>query len=250
MIRCKDDQILCDEELPLRFVEVKSLCKVYEGPEGGVEALHDVTFSVPRGEFVAVRGPSGCGKSTLLHILGAMECPTSGSVRLSGQELHGLGLNDLAILRRRRIGFVFQEFNLFPTLTVTENVMLPLTLDGVADGTAKKRAWALLDQVGMTERALHYPAQVSGGEMQRVAVARAVAADPEILLADEPTGNLDSENGRRVLDLLSRLNQEMKLTILLATHSDEAAQRAVRSICLRDGHLCSAEDYERLRTTL
>ena len=239
-----------DEEVPLSFVEVKSLCKVYEGPEGGVEALHDVTFSVPRGEFVAVRGPSGCGKSTLLHILGAMERPTSGSVRLGDRELHGLGLNDLAILRRRRIGFVFQEFNLFPTLTVIENVMLPLTLDGVAEGEARERARSLLDQVGMTERALHYPAQISGGEMQRVAVARAVAADPEVLLADEPTGNLDSENGRRVLDLLSRLNREMDLTILLATHSDEAAQRAVRSICLRDGCLSSAEDHERLSTTL
>ena len=234
----------------MSFVEVKSLCKVYEGPEGGVEALHDVTFSVPRGEFVAVRGPSGCGKSTLLHILGAMERPTSGSVRLGDRELHGLGLNDLAILRRRRIGFVFQEFNLFPTLTVVENVMLPLTLDGVAEGEAKERARSLLEQVGMTERALHYPAQISGGEMQRVAVARAVAADPEVLLADEPTGNLDSENGRRVLDLLSRLNREMGLTILLATHSDEAARRAVRSICLRDGRLSSAEDHERLSTTL
>jgi len=234
----------------LSFVEIKSLRKVYEGPEGGVEALHDVTFSVSRGEFVAVRGPSGCGKSTLLHILGAMELPSSGSVRLGDQELHGLGMNDLAILRRRRVGFVFQEFNLFPTLTVIENVMLPLTLDGVAEGTARERARTLLDQVGMTERALHYPAQISGGEMQRVAVARAVAADPEVLLADEPTGNLDSENGRRVLDLLSRLNQEMNLTILLATHSDEAAQRAVRSICLRDGRLCSAENHERLSTTL
>jgi putative ABC transport system ATP-binding protein len=237
--------------LPLSFVEVKDLCKVYEGPEGGVEALRDLTFSVVLGDFVAVRGPSGCGKSTLLHILGAMERPTSGSVRLGSQELQELGLDDLAILRRRRIGFVFQEFNLFPTLTVAENVTLPLTLDGLSEATARRRAQSLLEQVGLTTRALHYPAQISGGEMQRVAVARAVAAEPEILLADEPTGNLDSENGQRVMDLLSRLNQDMNLTILLATHSDEAASFASRPIYLRDGRLSPAsEEDERISTTL
>jgi putative ABC transport system ATP-binding protein len=231
----------------LSFLEVKSLRKVYEGPDGGVEALRAVTFSVSRGDFVAVRGPSGCGKSTLLHVLGAMERPTSGSVRLNGEELRELGLEELALLRRRRIGFVFQEFNLFPTFTVAENVMLPLTLDGVSDRTAKQRAVGLLDQVGLTSRAMHYPAQLSGGEMQRAAVARAVAAEPEILLADEPTGNLDSENGRRVMELLSHLNQSLSLTILLATHSGEAAAYAIESLYLRDGCLIPAsEENERL----
>jgi putative ABC transport system ATP-binding protein len=226
------------------FLEVQSLGKVYDGPDGGVEALRGVTFSVCRGDFVAVRGPSGCGKSTLLHVLGAMERPTSGSVCLNGRELQELGLEELALLRRRRIGFVFQEFNLFPTFTVAENVMLPLTLDGVSDGTAKQRAHNLLDQVGLTPRAMHYPAQLSGGEIQRAALARAVAANPEILLADEPTGNLDSENGRRVMELLSRLNQSLSLTILLATHSREAASYAVNSLYLRDGRLIPASEED------
>ena len=235
----------------MSFLEVKSLRKVYDGPDGGVEALRDVTFSVGRGDFVAVRGPSGCGKSTLLHVLGAMERPTSGSVRLNGQELRELGLEELALLRRRRIGFVFQEFNLFPTFTVAENVMLPLTLDGVSDRTAKQRSQILLDQVGLTSRAMHYPAQLSGGEMQRAAVARAVAAEPEILLADEPTGNLDSENGRRVMELLSQLNQSLGLTILLATHSDETASYAMDWVHLRDGSLIRAsEEDERLSRTV
>lgn len=221
----------------MNLLEVCGLRKVYEGPDGGVEALRGVTFSISRGDFVAVRGPSGCGKSTLLHILGAMERPTQGSVRFDGQELRNLGLEGLARLRRRQIGFVFQEFNLFPTLTVLENTMLPLTLDGLAEHQARQRAAALLEQVGLADRSKHFPAQLSGGEMQRVAVARAVAAQPGLLLADEPTGNLDSENGRRVMQLLSDLNQGLQLTIVVATHSDEAASRASRSIFLRDGRL-------------
>lgn len=225
----------------MNFLEVSGLRKVYEGPDGGVEALRAVTFSVSRGDFVAVRGPSGCGKSTLLHILGAMERPTEGSVCLDGQELRNLGLDALARLRRRQIGFVFQEFNLFPTLTVLENAMLPLTLDGAAEQQARRRAAAILEQIGLADRAKHFPAQLSGGEMQRVAVARAVAAGPGLLLADEPTGNLDSENGRRVMRLLSELNHTMQLTVLLATHSEEAAGHATRSLFLRDGRLLDQE---------
>ena len=158
------------------IVEARGLGKVFPMPAGPVTALSDASLRVDGGDYIAIQGPSGCGKSTLLHILGAMERPTSGSVRLGDRELRELGLEELAILRRRRIGFVFQEFNLFPTLTVAENIMLPLTLDGVLERAAKQRARTLVEQVGLTSRWLHYPAQISGGEMQRVAVARAVAA--------------------------------------------------------------------------
>lgn len=226
----------------VNLLEVSDLRKVYEGPDGGVEALQGVTFSVSRGDFVAVRGPSGCGKSTLLHILGAMERPTGGSVRFDGQEIRSLHSDGLARLRRRQIGFVFQEFNLFPTLTVLENVMLPLTLDGAAEQQARRRAALLLEEVGLADRSKHFPAQLSGGEMQRVAVARAVAAQPGLLLADEPTGNLDSENGRRVMQLLGGLNRSLRLTVLLATHSDEAASHAASWLVLRDGRLVAQGD--------
>ncbi|MDI9445932.1 MAG: ABC transporter ATP-binding protein [Planctomycetota bacterium] len=231
------------------LLEVRDLRKVYEGPDGGVEALRGVTFSVGRGDFVAVRGPSGCGKSTLLHILGAMECPTEGDVRFDGLELGSLHSDGLARLRRRQIGFVFQEFNLFPTLTVLENVMLPLTLDGAAEQQARRRAARLLEEVGLADRSKHFPAQLSGGEMQRVAVARAVAAQPGLLLADEPTGNLDSENGRRVMQLLSGLNRSLQLTVLLATHSDEAASHAARWLLLRDGRLVAQGENPQSETS-
>ena len=221
----------------MNLLAVDDLHKVYEGVRGGVAALRGVSFTVPAGDFVAVRGPSGCGKSTLLHIIGAMDRPTRGSVRLNDRELGSLGLEDLARLRRRRIGFVFQSFNLLPTLSVCENVMLPLLLDGVAEPAAKARAASLLEQLGLTGRAGHFPAQLSAGEMQRVAAVRAVAAAPDLLLADEPTGNLDSENGRRVMELLADLNRRLRLTVVLATHSAEAAAYAKRTLHLRDGRL-------------
>ncbi len=221
----------------MNLLAVDDLHKVYEGVRGGVAALRGVSFTVPAGDFVAVRGPSGCGKSTLLHIIGAMDRPTRGSVRLNDRELGSLGLEDLARLRRRRIGFVFQSFNLLPTLSVCENVMLPLLLDGVAEPAAKARAASLLEQLGLTGRAGHFPAQLSAGEMQRVAAVRAVAAEPDLLLADEPTGNLDSENGRRVMELLADLNRRLRLTVVLATHSAEAAAYAKRTLHLRDGRL-------------
>lgn len=221
--------------MALLFVD--NVHKVYPGSRGGVAALGGVSFSVDRGDWLAVRGPSGCGKSTLLHLVGAMDRPTQGSIHLRGQNLARLGLDDLAQVRRRQIGFVFQSFNLFPTLSVLENVMLPLVLDGRDRPAACRRADDLLSQVGLAERASHFPAQLSGGEMQRVAVARAVAAGPDLLLADEPTGSLDTENGRRVLELMAEVHRSEGTAILLATHSAEAAAFASRTLFLRDGRI-------------
>src|SRR5262245_24334765 len=182
-------------------------------------------------------GPSGCGKSSLLHLCGAMDRPTSGSLFIEGTQLERL--NDLALtrLRRCRIGFVFQFFNLLPTLTVAENVALPLLLAGVPKGKADGEATRWIDRVGLADRRAHYPQQLSGGEMQRAALARAVAHRPALLLADEPTGNLDSANSIRVLELLRELNEETGVAVLLATHSAEIAAAAKRVLHMRDGIL-------------
>ncbi len=216
-------------------LSVQDVERLYEGGESGVAALRGVSFEVEAGEFVALMGPSGCGKSTLLHLVGGMDRPTSGRVILDGLDLGKLGEEELARLRRKRIGFVFQFFNLLPTLTVAENVALPLLLDGADDRATRERAAELLARVGLSKRVKHFPAELSGGEMQRTALARAVIAKPGLLLADEPTGNLDSENGNGIMSLLSDLNRELGLTIIVATHSDETASYAARTIRLRDG---------------
>ena len=209
-----------------------------------------MSFRVNAGEFVAVCGPSGCGKSTLLHIVGAMDRPTSGEVWLNGRCLGQLGLEDLARVRRRHIGFVFQLFNLLPTLTAEENVSLPLSLDGVHEREARDRAAAALTEVGLSGRSQHFPAQLSGGELQRVAIARALAIEPELLVADEPTGSLDTANGRRVLELLEKLNVTRRLTILLATHSAEAASFASRKLTILDGRLDPRTEGDVFSTTV
>jgi putative ABC transport system ATP-binding protein len=214
---------------------VENVQKVYGEGEGSVAALRGVSFNVDAGEFIALKGPSGCGKSTLLHLVGGMDTPTSGRVVLDGVALQDLKEDELARLRRQRIGFVFQFFNLLPTLTVIENVTLPLLLDGRDEREAGGPARELLERVGLADRARHYPAGLSGGEMQRAAVARAVIAGPDLLLADEPTGNLDSENGAKVMELLSELNGELGVTIILATHSEESAAFSRRVIKFRDG---------------
>jgi len=187
------------------------------------------------GEFIAVMGPSGCGKSTLLHLCGAMDRPTAGRLLIEGQSLEDLSDDQLTRLRRTRIGFVFQFFNLLPTLNVLENVSLPLLLDGADPRQADQHADRLLQRVGLAQRLAHYPQQLSGGEMQRVAIARAVIHAPALLIADEPTGNLDSENGTRILALLAELNQETKVSVFLATHSLAAAATADRILHMKDG---------------
>jgi len=216
--------------------------KTYGGGETPVEAVRGVSLELSAGDFVALMGPSGCGKSTLLHLCGAMDRPTAGRLLVENTELGKLNDEQLTRLRRERIGFVFQFFNLLPTLTVMENITLPVLLDGGDSVEAEKRAGQLAERVGLSHRLKHYPQQLSGGEMQRAAIARAVIHQPALLIADEPTGNLDSENGVRVLALLVELNREMGLTILLATHGAETAAVAKRVIRMRDGQIESVTD--------
>jgi ABC-type lipoprotein export system ATPase subunit len=211
--------------------------KTYAGGEAPVEAVRGVSLMLAAGDFVAIMGPSGCGKSTLLHLCGAMDRPTGGRLVIAGTPLAELDDDQLTQLRRERIGFVFQFFNLLPTLSVMENVALPLLLAGGDEREAEARARHLIERVGLGHRLHHYPQQLSGGEMQRTALARAVIHTPALLIADEPTGNLDSENGAHVLALLTELNRELGLTILLATHAREIAAAAHRVIRMRDGRI-------------
>jgi putative ABC transport system ATP-binding protein len=219
----------------LAILTVSDVEKIYQGGRGGVAALKGVSFQSQAGDFIALMGPSGCGKSSLLHILGGIDRPTKGSVRLDDVQLDKLGEEEMTRLRRKEIGFIFQFFNLLPTLTVLENIALPLLLDGAGEGQANQLAENLLIRVGLEKRASHYPAELSGGEMQRTAVARALIINPKLVLADEPTGNLDSENGEQVMKLLAEINCDLGVTIILATHSDEAAQFTHRIIRMRDG---------------
>ena len=198
-------------------------------------ALTGVSFELTHGDFVALMGPSGCGKSTLLHLCGAMDRPSSGQLRFEDRDLATLTDDELTRLRRERVGFVFQFFNLLPTLTLGDNIMLPCLLGGMRAADAEARATRLAGLVGISHRLQHYPQQLSGGEMQRGAIARALVHEPALLVADEPTGNLDSENGERVLALLRDLNRDMGVTILLATHAADVAATARRVQRMRDG---------------
>jgi len=219
--------------MPLLAAE--NLHKSYVTGEARVSALAGVSFTLERGDFVALMGPSGCGKSTLLHLCGAMDRPTSGTLRLNDRDLAAMEDDELTRVRREQVGFVFQFFNLLPTLTISDNIALPCLLAGVKAADAESRAAALAERVGITHRLHHYPQQVSGGEMQRAAIARAMIHQPLLIVADEPTGNLDSENGANVLALLTRLNREMGVTILLATHAADVAAAASRILKMRDG---------------
>jgi len=221
----------------IRLVDVS---KVYDGAGARVAALASVSLAITPGEFVALMGPSGCGKSTLLHLVAGVDLPTSGEVWVDGQAIPRLSDRALSQFRRDRVGIVYQFYNLLPTMSAWENVALPALLRGVSARVARERAEERLRQVGMLQRKDHWPHELSGGEMQRVAIGRALVNGPSILLADEPTGNLDSKAGREVLELLARLNAERSVTILLATHSQEAAAFARRVIHLRDGSI-SAE---------
>jgi putative ABC transport system ATP-binding protein len=230
-------------ETPLLTVERAE--KIYASGQQSVAALRGVSFSVREGEFISLMGPSGCGKSTLLHICGAIDRPSGGRVTLDGESLDSLTEEAASRLRRERVGFVFQFFNLLPTLTVAENVALPMMLAGRSERQSRERALALLQRVGLTARAAHFPAELSGGEMQRAAVARALINEPRLLLADEPTGNLDSENGLQVMQLLSSLNSDLGKTIILATHSAEAASFTARTIRMKDGLIISDQREEK-----
>ena len=223
-------------------VEVEGVRKAWgAGGSGGdglvAEALAGVSFTLEPGDFVALLGPSGCGKSTLLNLLGALDRPTAGRVRVDGRDLALLSEADRDLYRRRTAATVFQFFNLLPTMTALENVALPLLLDGVSPAEADARSAAMLREVGLAAKAGSFPWQLSGGQMQRVAVARALVSGPSLLLADEPTGNLDSRGGAQVLDLVGDLAAGRGVTILLATHSSEAAGRARSILRLRDGRL-------------
>jgi putative ABC transport system ATP-binding protein len=218
------------------MIELKNVHKVYPMGEVSVPALRGINLTIHPGEFVAIMGPSGSGKSTLMHLIGCLDLPSDGVVQLDGKDITELDEDTLAQIRGKKVGFVFQTFNLIPTLTAQENVELPLFFQGVPREKRRARAAELLRKVGLDGRLHHKPAQLSGGERQRVAIARALANDPEIILADEPTGNLDSESGKAILELLAQLHREGK-TIILVTHNPEAAAYAQRIVRIRDGRL-------------
>jgi len=218
------------------MIVVRDLTKSLSSGSHRVDILRGIDLTVRQREVIAIEGPSGSGKSTLLGLLAGFDSPTSGSIRLEGEEITQMDEDELALLRGRKLGFVFQSYNLIPTLTAEENVMLPIELRGDSAG-AQARARELLDAVGLQERHSHYPAQLSGGEQQRVALARAFAGSPSILLADEPTGNLDSVTGKTVLDLLLGLNRKEGTTLVLVTHDRALSRLADRIIRLRDGKI-------------
>lgn len=225
-----------------RFViEANDLTKVYGSGETAVEALSHVCVTVERGKIVAVMGPSGSGKSTLLSLLGGLERPTGGQVLLEGVDLASLNDTDRTVMRRRSLGFVFQAFNLISVLTAIENVALPLELDGVPSSQAKQRATIALEQVGLRHRQDHFPTMMSGGEQQRVAIARALVIEPALILADEPTGNLDSSSGKKILQLLRSLVTERGETIVMVTHDAEIGKQADQVIRMRDGKLVDGD---------
>jgi putative ABC transport system ATP-binding protein len=218
-------------------LETRDLTKSYGQGGAAVTALDKVSIRVDGGEMVAIMGPSGSGKSTLLHLLGALDTPSSGEILIGGDRYDGLGDGELTRLRRDKIGFVFQFFNLLPSLSAEENVLLPALIAGHRDEATRRRAFALLERVGLGARAHHLPGEMSGGEQQRVSIARALLTEPEIVLADEPTGNLDSRSSQGVLDLLSELHRSDGQSVVIVTHDPAAAAIAGRVILLRDGRV-------------
>ena len=223
------------------MIEIENVTKVYLMGEVEVHALRGVSLQIEQGEWVAIMGPSGSGKSTLMHVIGCLDTPTSGSYQLDGAEVSGMDDNRLAIIRNRQIGFVFQTFNLLPRTSALKQVMLPMQYfrDGarVSAFERKRRAQEALEMVGLGDRMDHRPTEISGGEQQRVAIARALVNDPAIIMADEPTGNLDSKAGAEVMEILHRLHREKGITIVMVTHDDEIGAQAERIVRLRDGRV-------------
>lgn len=229
---------MSDNRQDQAFIELEDVSKAYKMGDVSVAALSDISLEIPRGEYAAVMGPSGSGKSTLLNIMGGLDVATSGRYLLEGVEVTRLPDEELARIRCRHFGFVFQSYNLFPDLTAIENVIVPMIYAGEATAHRTQRAAQLLDSLGMGHRLRHLPSQLSGGEQQRVAIARALANDPDVIFADEPTGNLATAQGQEILDILEGLN-ERGVTIVMVTHSESVASRAGRLITMRDGKIHS-----------
>ena len=229
----------------MKILEIKNLCKVYGEGETRVDALKNISFDVDQGEFVAVVGPSGSGKSTLLHILGGVDIPTSGVVRIAGTDIGKLDENKLAIFRRRQIGLIYQFYNLIPILNVEENLTLPILLDGKKPD--QKLLLDLVEKLGLSERRSHLPNQLSGGQQQRVSIGRALMNHPALLLADEPTGNLDTENSKEIIALLRKFNRENNQTVIIITHDERIALAADRVITIEDGRI--TRDTKRAEVT-
>ncbi len=221
------------------MIHLQNICKEFSTETVRTLALQNIDLSISRGEFLAIMGPSGCGKSTLLNIVGTLDRPTSGSYLLNGKEIAGLSTAELTKIRKGKIGFIFQSFNLIDELTVRQNVELPLTYLNISASERRSRVGELLERMNMSHRVNHYPRQLSGGQQQRVAIARALVTNPDIILADEPTGNLDSKNGIEVMELLTDLNAA-GTTVMMVTHSDRDAAYAHRTITLFDGHITSS----------
>jgi len=226
-----------DFSLTRALVETKNLMKVYSSGDDALPALNGVNIKIARGEFVAIMGPSGSGKSTLMYLLGCLDRPTGGKYYLNGKNVAHFSQNRLSRIRREKIGFIFQSYNLLPRSTALENVELPLAYRGVSDRKCRKTAAKVLTELGLGDRLSHFPNQLSGGEQQRVAIARVIATRPDLILADEPTGSLDSRTSSQVLDLLGDLNRRDGQTIVLVTHDDSTARRARRIIRIRDGQI-------------
>lgn len=223
----------------MKILEVTNLCKTYGKGDTMVKALDNVSFSVEKGEFLAIIGPSGSGKSTLLHILGGVDVPTSGSVVINQTDISNLDETALAIFRRRQIGLIYQFYNLIPILTVQENLTLPLLLDGRKPD--KKQIDTLVKRLGLENRLDHLPNQLSGGQQQRVSIGRALVNNPALMLADEPTGNLDSENSKEIISLLRQFNKEFNQTVIIITHDEKIANSANRVITIEDGKITGDE---------
>ncbi len=219
----------------MKILEIRKLCKVYGKGETRVDALKDVSLDIEQGEFVAIVGPSGSGKSTLMHILGGVDVPTSGLVNIAGTDIGKLDENKLAIFRRRNIGLIYQFYNLIPILNVEENMTLPILLDGKKPDKALLKD--LVDKLGLSDRLSHLPNQLSGGQQQRVSIGRALMNHPALLLADEPTGNLDSENSKEIISLLRKFNEENNQTVIVITHDEKIALSADRVVTIEDGRI-------------
>ena len=217
------------------IIELKDVWKIYQMGQVEVPALRGVDLKISKGEFVAIVGPSGSGKSTMMNLVGCLDLPTKGGIYLDGHNIANLDESKLAQIRGQKIGFVFQQFNLIPNLTALENVMLPLAFQGIDDDIAEKKALKLLNLVGLGDRVRHLPTQLSGGQMQRVSIARALANDPEVILADEPTGNLDSTTGRFIMDFLGKIHKGDSKTIIMVTHDLNLSKAAEKVVHIKDG---------------